>query len=125
MVGIYIALGGGIGSFLRYTLTSVIARNLGTLFPYGTLAVNVIGSFIMGITIEYLSKTLPHSNELRAFLAIGILGGFTTFSAFSLDSITLFERGSPMLAIAYIITSVVLSIITIFAGMALIRMVMQ
>lgn len=122
MLGLYVAIGGGVGSFLRYVTTSFIARNLGTHFPYGTLAVNVIGSFVMGVAIEYFTRTLPSSNELRAFLAVGILGGFTTFSAFSLDTILLFERGQAMLALLYIALSVAISVAMVFAGMYLIRL---
>lgn len=121
MLALYIFIGGGIGSFLRHILASNIAKNFGANFPYGTMAVNVLGSFIMGIIIEYLSRTLPHSMELRAFLVVGILGGFTTFSAFSLDAILLFERGNLALALIYIMSSVVLSIIAIFAGLMVIR----
>lgn len=121
MIGIYITIGGGIGSFLRYILSSAIARNLGTNFPYGTLAVNIIGSFVMGAIIEYFSRTLPHSMELRAFLTVGILGGFTTFSAFSLDAILLIDRGNAALALAYVLSSVVFSIFAVFAAMALVR----
>ena len=125
MIGVYIALGGGIGSFLRYVITSTIARYFGTIFPYGTLTVNIIGSLTMGIIIEYLSRTLPHSNELRAFLAIGILGGFTTFSAFSLESINLLQRGASAMAAAYIVASVLLSILAVFGGMAIVKVAMQ
>ncbi len=121
MIPIYIFIGGGIGSVLRYFLSSNISRHFGTYFSYGTLAVNIIGSFLMGVLIEYLTKTLPHSLELRAFLAVGILGGFTTFSAFSLDAIIMFERGDNMLALAYVLASVVFSIIAVFAGMMLIQ----
>jgi CrcB protein len=121
MLGVYIFLGGGIGSLLRYLVNSNITRYAGAHFPYGTLAVNVVGSFAMGIIIEYFTKTLPNSNELRAFLTIGILGGCTTFSAFSLDSVILFERGEIWLACLYILASVLLSILAVFAGIILIR----
>ena len=125
MLGVYIALGGGVGSFLRHIISSIIARNLGTHFPFGTLSVNIIGSFAMGVIIEYFSRTLPHSNELRAFLTVGLLGGFTTFSAFSLDAISMFDRGSSAMAIAYIVASVMLSIFAVFLGMSLVKFAMQ
>ena len=124
MIGLYVALGGGIGSFLRYLLGSSIYRHFGTNFPYGTFAVNIIGSFLMGVLIEYLTKTLPHSMELRAFLAVGLLGGFTTFSAFSLDSILLFERGDVFIALIYVTSSVVLSVLSVFIGMTTIRLLL-
>ena len=94
MTPLYIALGGAIGSVLRYFTSNYINSLIKIGFPAGTVTVNIIGSFAMGIIIGYLVKTLPHSNELRLFLTVGILGGFTTFSAFSLDAITLIERGN-------------------------------
>jgi len=121
MIGVYIFIGGGIGSFLRYITTGFITRNLGVNFPYGTLAVNIIGSFLMGALIEYLVKTMPHSAEFRSFIVVGVLGGFTTFSAFSLDAITLFERGNMPLALFYVLTSVICSILAVFVGLMVVR----
>jgi fluoride exporter len=121
MLGIYVFLGGGVGSVLRYLFTINISRVVGTNFPYGTLAVNVIGSFAMGALVGYLAKTMPHSMELRAFLAVGVLGGFTTFSAFSMDAITLFEHNELSLALLYVIGSVVFSIFAVFFGLAVVR----
>jgi CrcB protein len=121
MLVIYIFIGGGIGSVLRYFVIGSFTRNFGINFPYGTLAVNIMGSFLMGVLIEYLTRTLPHSIELRAFLAVGILGGFTTFSAFSMDAITLFERGEPGYAMVYVLASVILSICAVFAGLMAVK----
>jgi CrcB protein len=122
MIGIYVLIGGGIGSFLRYITSTLISRNFGTNFPYGTITVNIVGSFIMGLLIEYFTKTLPHSNELRAFLTVGILGGFTTFSAFSLDTILLIDRGNLPIAMVYVLSSVIFSILAVFAGMSLVKL---
>lgn len=122
MIGFYIFVGGGIGSWFRYCTNSFISQKFGTNFPYGTITVNIIGSFIMGLLIEYLSRTLPHSLELRAFLTVGILGGFTTFSAFSLDTILLIERGNLPLAAIYVLSSVIFSIMAVFIGMNLVKL---
>jgi len=125
MLGIYIFIGGGIGSFFRYLLITYTSRQLGANFPYGTLFVNIIGCFLMGVLIEYLTKTLPHSMELRAFLAVGVLGGFTTFSAFAMDAITMFERGELSSAIIYALSSVVFSILAVFAGLMAVRLLIN
>lgn len=121
MTILYVAAGGAIGSVLRYMVTTRAAALLGLNFPYGTMIVNISGSFLMGILVGYLSKTLPHSMELRAFLAIGILGGFTTFSSYSLDVVTLIERGQMAQAATYAILSVILAIASLFAGLYLMR----
>jgi CrcB protein len=122
MTLLYIAIGGAIGSVLRYLLMSKSANILGLSFPYSTLIINVIGSCLMGVLVGYMAKTLPHSNDLRAFAAVGVLGGFTTFSAFSLDAVTLLERGELAQASIYVVASVVLSILALFAGIMLIRL---
>lgn len=117
----YIALGGAIGAMLRHGTSSFITRSLATAFPLGTLTVNIIGSLLMGLIVGYLVKTLPHSIELRGFLVVGLLGGFTTFSAFSLDVITLIERGAFWQATAYVVVSVVLSVLAVLAGLLIFR----
>jgi len=88
-----VASGGAIGSVARYLVGVGMARAFGVAFPYGTLTVNVIGGFLMGLFIELLARRFDGSPELRLFIAIGILGGFTTFSSFSLDVVVLWERG--------------------------------
>ncbi len=123
MMYIYVAAGGAIGAVLRYFVSMRATDWLGISFPYGTLIVNILGSFIMGAFIGYLAKTLPHSMELRAFVAIGILGGFTTFSAFSLDAVSLIENGHLGQGAIYIISSVLVSILALFAGLYLVRAV--
>ncbi|MDB2414273.1 fluoride efflux transporter CrcB [Rickettsiales bacterium] len=118
-----VGLGGAIGAMGRYFTVSKISNIAGHGFPYGTLCVNVFGSLFMGMLIAYLVKTLPHSNELRAFLAVGILGGFTTFSAFSLDAISLFEKGLILQSAIYVISSVALSIFAVFLGLYMVRFI--
>ncbi len=119
-----IAAGGAIGSVLRFYAARVAVQMFGIEFPYGTLYVNVIGSFIMGLLVEYFGHSTA-SQELRAFLAIGVLGGFTTFSTFSLDVATLYQRGETTMAALYILLSLVLSIGGIFAGMFIVRSFVQ
>lgn len=117
----YIALGGAIGASLRYLSLTYITRLMGFAFPYGTMTVNIAGSVLMGILAGYLAKTLPHSNELRAFLAVGVLGGFTTFSSFSLDAMTLIDDGMWHKAVIYVVVSVLLGISGLFLGMLVMR----
>jgi CrcB protein len=114
-----VALGGAIGASLRY-LTNVGAMRLfGPSFPYATLIVNILGSFVMGLLVVVLAR--KGGNHLAPLLMTGILGGFTTFSAFSLDTLTLWERGDQVAALAYVAASVILSLAAIIAGLALAR----
>jgi CrcB protein len=116
-----VALGGAAGSVARYLTTLSLAQLLGTHFPWGTLAVNIVGSFLMGLVIALGSHKLQMSNETRVLLTTGFLGGFTTFSAFSLDFALLFERKDYMLAALYLAGSVSLSILALFAALYLVR----
>lgn len=116
-----VAIGGAIGASLRHMVNLAALRLLGPNFPWGTMAVNIAGSFAMGIFIELLARRFNASNELRLLVATGILGGFTTFSAFSLDFATLLERGPAVPAIAYMLASVIGSLVAIFAGLWLAR----
>ncbi len=118
-------LGAGIGGALRHGVNLGCARYGGVAFPWGTLTVNVAGSFIMGALAAWLALRAGEgwSQPLRLFLATGILGGFTTFSAFSLDAVLIWERGEAGLAAAYAAASVVLSIAGLVAGLALVRTV--
>lgn len=119
---IYVATGGAIGSLLRYLAMSFIARLTVTSFPYGTLTVNILGSFLMGVWIAVIANWLPErSRDLNLLFAVGLLGGFTTFSTFSLDVFYLFERGEYSQAGAYILGSVVLSVLALVVGMWLVR----
>lgn len=121
MIGtlVQVALGGAIGAMGRY-LTGVAAlRVMGHGFPWGTLVVNVAGSFLMGLLVVILAR--KGGNHLAPFLMTGLLGGFTTFSAFSLDVLTLYERGQAMLALGYAAASVFLSLLAIAAALWLAR----
>lgn len=117
------AAGGAIGASLRYLTGMAALRLLGPGFPWGTLIVNVTGSFAMGLLIAALARLSAGNDVWRVFIATGILGGFTTFSAFSLDVAALYERGQLALAASYVMTSVVASILALFAGLWLMRAV--
>ncbi len=116
-----VAAGGAIGAVGRHYVGVYALKWLGAAFPYGTLTVNVVGSFLMGILIALIGIKWNIGNELRAFLTVGLLGGFTTFSAFSLDFATLVERGEIVSAVGYVVASVILALAGIFAGMHLMR----
>ena len=114
-------LGGGIGAALRHGVNLASARLLGTAFPYATLFENATGSLVMGLLAGYFAFKGDISQSWRLFLTTGILGGYTTFSAFSLDTALLYERGELGLAALYVLASVALSIGGLFAGLALVR----
>jgi CrcB protein len=114
-------VGGGIGASLRHAVNMLSARGLGTAFPWGTFIINISGSLVMGLIAGYLAFKGGASQPWRLFLMTGILGGYTTFSAFSLDAALLYERGEIVSALFYVLGSVVLSIAGLFAGLALVR----
>ena len=114
-------LGGGIGAALRHGVNLLSARLFGLSFPYGTLFENVSGSLLMGMLAAYFAFQGDASQHWRLFLTTGILGGFTTFSAFSLEVVLLYERGELALAAVYVLSSVILSVAGLFAGLWLVR----
>ncbi|GAB4065029.1 fluoride efflux transporter CrcB [Ancylobacter sonchi] len=116
-------VGAGLGGMLRHAVNVTAPRMIGTDFPGGTLAINVLGSFLIGVFAGWLAFRIGEAWSLpaRLFAVTGILGGFTTFSAFSLDAAVLIERGEAWSAIAYVAGSVGLSLVAVFAGLALIR----
>ncbi|MBC7907793.1 MAG: fluoride efflux transporter CrcB [Rhodospirillaceae bacterium] len=118
---LWVALGGALGSTARYLAMIAIGQTVGTGFPWGTLFVNIVGSAVMGVLAELGALVWQPGQDLRVFLTVGILGGFTTFSTFSLDVALLVERHSWMVASLYIGLSVTLSVGALFAAMALVR----
>jgi fluoride exporter len=118
---ILVFFGGGLGASLRHLVNVVCARFLGIGFPWGTFIINITGSTVMGLIAGYLAFKGEASQPWRLFVMTGILGGYTTFSAFSLDAALLYERGELGLAALYVLGSVVLSIAGLFAGLALMR----
>lgn len=117
-----IFVGGGLGAAMRHAVNLLAMRALDLQFPYGTLFINVSGSLLMGVVAEIFALHSELSAPMRLFLTTGILGGYTTFSAFSLETALLYERGELMLAIAYAIASLVLSVGALFLGMAIVRL---
>jgi len=118
-----VAMGGAIGASARYLTNVGVMRLIGPGFPWGTLAVNVFGSFLMGVLVVVLAH--KNAMPLAPFMVTGVLGGFTTFSAFSLDVMTLIERGQINLAIFYALASVLLSLGAISMALLLLRGVFQ
>jgi fluoride exporter len=116
-----IFVGSGIGGIARHVTGLVTARFLGDSFPYGTLFINVIGSFVMGLLAGYFAFRGEASQNWRLFWTTGILSGFTTFSTFSLDTALLYERGKTTAAVAYVVASVVVGIAALFLGLAMMR----
>lgn len=116
-------LGGGLGAMLRHGLNLASVRALGNHFPYATFFINISGSLVMGLVAGYFAfkGVGGTSQHWRLFLTTGILGGYTTFSTFSLDAALLYERGEAGLAALYVIGSVVIAIAGLFAGLALVR----
>lgn len=114
-------VGGGLGAVARHGVNRLAFSWLGPAFPWGTLAVNVVGSLAMGLLIG-LFAALETGQATRLFLTTGFLGGFTTFSAFSLDALVLYQRGEPALAVAYVSASVLLSLTAVAAGFAVSRL---
>ncbi len=114
---LWVAAGGAIGASLRHLANLAGLRLMGTTFPWSTLFVNVLGSLIMGFFIAWMTKRTGTPPELRLFIATGILGGFTTFSAFSLDLANMIERGAMGSAFSNILASVVISLAAVFIGL--------
>ena len=117
--------GGGLGAALRYGFNQSAARILGPGFPWGTFGVNVLGCFAMGLIAGWLAGRAGEAfaADIRLFLMTGILGGFTTFSAFSLDAVTLWERGDLAAALLYAAGSCVLSVAALALGLAITRQI--
>jgi CrcB protein len=124
MTYLIVFFGGGLGAALRHGVNIMSARILGTGFPYATMIENVSGSLMMGLLAGYFAFRSGGAHQhWQLFLTTGILGGYTTFSAFSLDAVLLYERGALGLAALYVLGSVILSIAGLMAGLALARQV--
>jgi CrcB protein len=121
MTYLLVFLGGGLGAALRHGVNLLTARLFGMNFPYGTFAVNITGSLIMGLLAAWFAFKAGGTQHWRLFLTTGVLGGYTTFSSFSLDVALLYERGDISGAALYALASVMLSILGLFAGLWLVR----
>ncbi|MEG3163278.1 fluoride efflux transporter CrcB [Sphingomonas sp. PB2P19] len=120
---LYVMLGGAFGSGARYLTGRATLSLFGPDFPYGTLAVNLIGGLLMGALVGMLARVSNGGETWRLLLGVGALGGFTTFSSFSLDAVTMIERGQMGVALGYVLVSVIGSIAALFAGLTLARTV--
>ncbi len=121
---LFVALGGAVGATGRYMVGSLVSHLPHGGFPLGTFTVNAVGSFALGVLAALMAMTWSPSPELRAFLVVCVLGGFTTFSAFSLDVVLLFERGRTALAIGYVAVTLVVAVGGLFAGLRLARILL-
>ncbi|OYY69219.1 MAG: camphor resistance protein CrcB [Sphingomonas sp. 28-63-12] len=113
-------IGGALGAGARYLVGRWLLVLMGPGYPWGTLAVNLLGGLAMGVLIGVLAR-ISAGESVRLFLAVGLLGGFTTFSAFSLDIVAMIERGAAVAAIGYALMSVIGAVVALFAGMAAVR----
>ncbi|MBB4349444.1 fluoride efflux transporter CrcB [Aliirhizobium cellulosilyticum] len=120
MVYLVVFFGAGIGGVLRQIVNVVSARLLGLHFPYGTLTVNIVGSIAMGAITALFALKSDLPQELKLFLTTGILGGFTTFSTFSLDAVSLWDAGHQSAAFTYVLASIILSLAGLAVGMAVV-----
>lgn len=116
-----VAAGGALGAAGRHLTNVAAMRIFGGGFPWGTMTVNIVGSLAMGLAIGWLARRSDGDVTLGLFMTTGILGGFTTFSAFSLDALSLWQRGDVLLAFAYVAGSVLLSLLAVFAGLSFMR----
>jgi len=117
-----VMFGGAIGAGFRYHIGSVALRQLGMGFPFGTWIVNLLGGLLMGVLAGVVAQAPVEGEPLRLFLGVGVLGGFTTFSAFSLESFNMLARGDYMMATAYAVSSVAGSVLMLFLGLTLVRL---
>ncbi len=119
---LYVMVGGAVGSGARYLTGRAMLSLLGPDYPFGTLAVNLIGGLLMGVLVGVLARNTA-SETWRLLLGVGVLGGFTTFSAFSLDVVSMIERGAIGVAFGYVLVSVIGSVAALFAGLSAVRAV--
>lgn len=116
-----VGAGGALGAMARHGVSRMAIHFMGPNFPWGTLTVNAVGSFLMGVVIVWLARHEPQAAAMRAFLTVGILGAFTTFSTFALDAVTLAKDRSLTIAGVYVAASVALSIAGLAAGLYAMR----
>lgn len=120
-----VGIGGALGSMLRYAVAILSIERIGPGFPWHTAAINIAGSFLIGVVAAYSQSSIGLSPYVSAFAMVGVLGGFTTFSTFSYDTVTLLSDGVPIIALAYSGGSVIFGVLAAMAGMGLARIVLH
>ena len=120
---LYIAAGGAFGAVSRYSVTVMVTQWSGSAFPYGTLVVNIVGSFLLGCLLSAMALNWSPSPEIRSFLQVGVLGAFTTFSTFSMDAYSQLSRGNILEASIYVGASVFIGVIALILGVVLVRQI--
>lgn len=120
MMALAVAAGGALGAMARYGVNVAATKLYGPVFPYGTIGVNIVGCFMMGLLIGLFMMKDPVDPTLKLFLTTGVLGGFTTFSAFSYEALMLYDR-KPVIGVVYVLASVILSLVACWIGLRLMR----
>ncbi len=120
---IAVFLGGGIGSVLRYMLSAIFGKSFGTVFPFATFLVNILGSLFLGFVLGLFMAKINANTQLKLFLTVGVAGGFTTFSTFTVETFNLFKDGHNYLALLYPVLSIILGFGSVLAGFYLARTV--
>lgn len=118
---LYVGIGGGLGSILRYIISSFVGKHIPIVFPLGTLIVNISGCFLIGVFYSIIARHTDFNTEWRLFMITGICGGYTTFSTFSYDGLILLKQGSNLSFILYVLGSVVIGLFATIAGVALFK----
>jgi CrcB protein len=118
---LFVGIGGGVGSILRYTISLFVGKHIPIVFPFGTLLVNISGCFLIGVFYALLDRHSHFNPDWRFFLITGICGGYTTFSTFSYDGFILLKQGANLSFILYVLGSVVIGLLSTIAGVALFR----
>ncbi|HLW06859.1 MAG TPA: fluoride efflux transporter CrcB [Marinilabiliaceae bacterium] len=119
---ILVGLGGGIGSVFRYLTSLYVTKYFQTAFPWGTLIVNILGSLVIGLLLGLFARGGLSHPDFKFLFVVGFCGGYTTFSAFSLESMTLFQSGNSFLALLYIAASVLISLFAVWIGLAVMKL---
>ena len=118
---LFVGIGGGLGSILRYMISAFVGKHIPIVFPMGTLLVNISGCFLIGVIYSIFARHNDFNSEWRLFLITGICGGYTTFSTFSYDGLVLLKQGSNLSFMLYVLGSVVIGLLATFAGVALFK----
>ena len=120
---ISVFLGGGFGAIIRYLVIEQVNKLFLVAFPFGTIAVNVIGAFLIGLLSSYIAERLDVSENIKMFLIVGFCGGFTTFSSFNIEFYQLFSNGEILSSLIYVTTTFVLTVVAFYIGVSLLKLI--